>query len=280
MVLEQVFKAKWLEKRPWHAFLLGFIYAIVGIISARLIFGSNPGMMTVAFTSLLLIPSLNRLLLDEENVEIREKKMNFKVLFKDHKDIFEIYIFLFLGILLTYALVAMILPVQSMMHMFNPQLNIIGVVVGQATAGGTVMSILMNNLLVMVVCFILSLVYGAGGIMFITWNASVWGVAFTYFVKQAAYYQSGNPFLLFFCLFIPFFPHMITEGFAYFAAAIVGGVTSKAVLREKPFSEKFHHIITDAWILMGIAFVIVIIAAIIEVHVFPGFSTALLETCS
>ncbi len=278
MVLEQIFKASWLEKRPWHAFLLGFIYAIVGIISARLIFGSNPGMMTVAFTSILLIPSLNRLLQDEENVEIRENKLNMKVLFKDHKDIFEIYIFLFLGVLLTYSVVALVLPYQSMLHMFQPQLGVIDVV-GQATGSGTVTSIILNNLLVMIVCFILSLVYGAGGILFITWNASVWGVAFSYFVKQAAFFQDGNPFLLFVCLFIPFFPHMITEGFAYFSAAIVGGVTSKAVLREDMFSEKFHHIITDAWILMAIAFVIVILAAIIEVYFFPQMSNMIMGFC-
>ena len=83
MVLEQVFKEKWIEKKPRHAFILGVIYSIVGIFSARLIFGSNPGLMTVAFTSILLIPSLNQLLQHEENVEIREKKFHIKQLFND-----------------------------------------------------------------------------------------------------------------------------------------------------------------------------------------------------
>ena len=276
MVLEQMFKAQWLEKRPWHAFLLGAIYSIVGIISARLIFGSNPGMMTVAFTSILLIPSLNRLLKDEENVEIREKKFSMKLLFKDHKDIFEIYIFLFLGIFFTFALTSILLPQQSVQHLFGPQLQVIGItgeattsIFGYAVNNSALISIIMNNLLVLIVCLILSLVYGAGSILFITWNATVWGVVFGFMMKDAALAQSQNPFLYFAISFLPFFPHMITEAISYFSAAIVGGVVSKAVLREKVGSTKFHHIMTDAYILLAIGLGIVIIAGIIEVQLYP-----------
>ena len=98
MVFEQIFKTSWIEKRPRYAFLLGVFYSILGLASAYFIFGSNPGLMGVAFTSILLIPSLNRLLQDEENIEIREKKFSLKLLFKDHKDIFEIYTYLFFGV--------------------------------------------------------------------------------------------------------------------------------------------------------------------------------------
>ena len=63
---------------------------------------------------------------------------------------------------------------------------------------------------------------------------------------------------------------MTTEAIAYISAAIAGGVVSKAVIREKLFSKKFHHIITDALILLGIGFVLVIIAGYLEVEVFTG----------
>lgn len=273
MVLEQVFKAQWLERRPWHAFLLGAIYSIVGIISARIIFGSNPGMMTVAFTSLLLIPSLNKLLQDEENVEIREKKFSLKLLLKDHVDIFEIYTFLFLGIFTTFALVSILLPSASVEHLFGPQLQVIGIVgdalAGNAIDGSTIISILLNNLVVFIVCLLLSLVYGAGAILFITWNATVWGVVFGYLMKETALVQSQNPLLYFAISLLPFLPHMITEALSYFSAAIVGGVVSKAVMRERVGSKKFHHIMTDAYLLLGLGLLIVVIAAIIEVELYP-----------
>jgi branched-subunit amino acid transport protein len=67
---------------------------------------------------------------------------------------------------------------------------------------------------------------------------------------------------------MPILPHMITEALAYISAAIVGGVVSKAVLREKLFSKKFNHIITDALIFLTIGLILVVIAGIIEVNVF------------
>ena len=92
MVLEQIFKLQWIEKKE-HSFFLGFVYALFGILSAYLIIPSYAGIMSIAFTSILLIPSLNSLLKEEENVEIREKKFSLKMLFKDHFDIIKVYLF-------------------------------------------------------------------------------------------------------------------------------------------------------------------------------------------
>ena len=109
----------------------------------------------------------------------------------------------------------------------------------------------------------------ADSILFITWNATVWGVVFGYVAKYSAASAGGNPFLVFGLCLLPFLPHMITEALAYFTAAISGGVLSKAVLREDLFSEKFHHVMTDALIILGIGLLIVIIAAVIEVDLYP-----------
>lgn len=273
MVLEQIFKASWLEKRPMHAFLLGIIYTIIGIISARVIFPSNTGLMTVAFTSILLILSLNKLLQDEENVEIREDKFSFRMLIKDHRDIFEIYFFLFIGVLLAYAAVSLILPEGTVLKMFSTQLKVAGIT-GHAIFNSEVMSIMLNNILVFVVCFILSLIYGAGSIIFLVWNASVWGSVFGFVAKSSA--GSMHPFLSFGLVMLPVLAHMITEALSYFFAAVVGGVVSKAVMREDLFSKKFHHILTDALMLMLIGFILVVIAAIIEVHLTQSFAIVVL----
>src|SRR3989344_8252279 len=224
-------------------------------------------MMTVAFTSVLLIPSLNRLLLDEENVEIREKKLSLKLLFLDHKDIFGIYFFLFMGIFFTFGLLALLMPEASVFHLFSKQLEI-GGFTGQAYKTDIFLSILLNNLKVLFVCLILSFIYGAGAILFIVWNASVWGVIFGYVAKQSAVAAAGSHWYAFGAIIIPILPHMITEALSYFSAAIVGGVVSKAVLREDLFSEKFHHIITDGLIFLVLGIFLVITAAFIEVQLF------------
>ncbi|MFH1399394.1 MAG: stage II sporulation protein M [Candidatus Woesearchaeota archaeon] len=265
MVFEQLFRERWLEKKPRHAFLLAVICSLIGIVSALFIFGSNPGLMSVAFTSLLLLPTLNILLSHEENVEIRENKLSLHMLFKDHKDIFEIYIFLFLGIFTAYSLIALLSPHSQ--AIFTEQLAVAGLA-GSALNPQFIKTVLLNNLAVLFWCFALSLVYGAGSILFLTWNASAWGVIFGYIARHSAASTNQSPLIAFAITILPILPHMITEAASYISAAIVGGVVSKAALREDLGSKKFNHVITDALIFCVIALVLVFIAAIIESLVF------------
>ncbi len=266
MVLEQLFKLKWIERKE-HSFFLGLIYSFLGILSAYLIIPSYAGIMSIAFTSILLIPSLNQLLKEEENVEIREKKLSLRLLFKDHKDIIKVYFFMFLGIFTAYFLLALILGKTFSMTIFEGQLTMTGII-GAATKGGFFQSIVLNNLIVFVVCFLLSFFYGAGSMLFLTINASAWGVYFGYVLKDTLMFATGNKITAFFAFILPILPHTITEALSYISAAIVGGVVSKAVLREKLFSKKFHHVITDALLFLVIGIILVIIAGIFEAYVF------------
>lgn len=266
MVLEQIFKLRWIEKKE-HSFFLGFIYTFIGVLSAYLILPSYAGIIGIAFTSILLIPSLNQLLSIEENIEIREKKFSIPQLFKDHYDIIKVYISLFLGIFIAYLLMALIFKQTTSIDLFNSQLTLTGII-GAATKGGFFKSIIVNNLIVFVVCFILSFFYGAGSILFLTINASAWGVYFGYYLRQSIMEATGSKLAAFSSYILPILPHTITEALAYVSAAIVGGVVSKAVLREKLFSKKFHHIITDALMLLAIGIVLVIIAGLLETYVF------------
>lgn len=266
MVLEQLFKVQWVEKKE-HSFFLGFVYSIVGLISARFIFPNNVGLMSVAFTSILLIPSLAVLLKLEENIEIREKKLSLKLLIKDHREIFKVYLFMFLGVFSAYIFATLWLSEQTIGTMFSTQLTSAGIR-GFATSPHSLSQLILNNLIIFVVCFILSLVYGAGSVLFLTWNASVWGVAFAFFVRQASAASGIGTISQFVTLLLPFLPHMITEALSYVSAAIVGGVVSKAVLREKIFSKKFNHIVTDALILLVVGLFLVVIAGFIEIKLY------------
>jgi hypothetical protein len=279
MVLEQIFKPEWIEKKPRHAFLLGFIYSVVGAISAKLIFGANPGMMTVAFTSVLLVPSLNTLLAIEENqARAKDKYWVLKQLWVDHYDIVEVYIFMFFGIFLTFATISFIFPEEGIIRFFEPMFEVIGITGGATTLIGwasnigapTVLSIFMNNFIVTVVCLLLSLIYGAGAIIFITWNAIVWGVVMGFFAKQALLSASGaNPITVFVSTILPFFPHMILESLPYFIAAIIGGIVSKAAVREELFSPRFNEIVKDGTVALGLGLIVLLVAAIVEVKIYP-----------
>jgi len=319
MVFEQIFSVRWIERKPWFAFMMGMVYSLIGIVTGRLVFRSSAGIAGMFLTSILMVLSVNKLFADEENLEIREKKFSFYQLLLDHWDIFVIYFFLFMGVFCTYgfialldlnvmfakilmfAIVLLVLSYTVMKSSMQPNQKILlfgcsiifalivvkvvtttpagllfksqfkaAGITGYAIKGGSLefQKIVWNNLIVMLVCLLTSLIYGAGSIMFIVWNASVWGAVFG-FVARESMMSSYNPLIYFAVFMSPIIPHMVTEALSYFSAAIVGGVVSKGVIREKMFSEKFYHIVTDGVIMAVIAFIIVLIAGWIEVYAYP-----------
>ncbi|MBN1646082.1 stage II sporulation protein M [Candidatus Woesearchaeota archaeon] len=276
MVFEQLFAPRWLEKKPNIIFLLAFVYSEIGILSALWILPQNVDIGSLAFTSLLLLPSLNSLLGLEESIEIKERSLSLIRLFKDHWEILRIYFFMFLGVLLSYAFFALVLNDFTTHHLFRSQIGVLGYsgnAAGEAASlSGEFWSILFNNIGVMVIAFLFSFMYGAGSIFFLTWNASVWGTIFGYFAKESAHYADLNPFMHFGHLFITVFPHMITEAGAYFLVAIAGGVISKAAIKEKPFSRNFNHVMKDAVFFFFLAIFLLVIAAWLEVYLFPGIN--------
>src|SRR3989338_2654908 len=187
MVLEHIFPEDWLEHKGRYAFLLGAIYSIIGVLVASILFPGDPALVAVSFTSLLLLPELYKMFSIEERKESMEQKVSLAALWRDDLDIVRLYIFLFLGILLVYAIGTLILPSFQTNTLFREQLEIRfgqgfagNAIAGHAFATGQSLfwSLLSNNFLVLMACFILALLTGDGAIFLITWNASVWGAIF------------------------------------------------------------------------------------------------------
>lgn len=262
-MLENILKPDWLEKKPRFAFLIGFIYAIIGIIAAYIIFPKSQGIASIAFLSMLLIPSLGKILAIEEIQDSKSKKFTIKKIFKDHADVLEIYLLLFLGIFIAYALFSIKFPNLLVNGIFDNQLRVIGVSGHAATADLNFFSIFFNNFKVMIIFLVLSLVFGAGSILFLSWNASVWGVVFGYVSTL-----SNNAFNALTGIFVKIMPHMFAEAGAYFFAIVAGGIMSQAVLREKFGSKKFNYAMKDGFVFMTVSIILLVIGAFLEVYVY------------
>src|SRR3989339_1979709 len=100
IMLENILKPDWLEKKPRFAFLIGFVYSIIGIVAAAIIFPRSQGIASIAFLSLLLVPSLNSILKIEEIQDTKSRGFSIKRIFTDHSDVLQVYLLLFLGIFL------------------------------------------------------------------------------------------------------------------------------------------------------------------------------------
>lgn len=264
-MIEQLFPSRWIEKKTWIAFLLGLSYSIIGISSAIILFPKNPAMPSIALTSLLALPSLNKILYIETKQAAREKKFDLSDSFKNHKDVFQVYMFMFVGIFFTFAFFSIMLPKIAADQLFTEQIGAVGYL-GSAAGDGGFASIFSNNFLIFAFALIASFFYGAGAIFILTWNASAWGVVFGAIARDAGIVSNANPFFYFILTIIAVAPHMLSEAAAYILAAISGGIISKAVILEKIFSQRFKKIILDALVIFALALVLLLVAAYIEAY--------------
>lgn len=275
MVLEHIFPEDWLEHKGLFAFVLGVVYSLIAILVAKVLFPGDPALVAVAFTSLLLLPELYKIFDIEERQQAVQQRVSMSSLWRTDAEVIRIYTFLFLGILLTYAVGTMLLPSFQTNTLFREQLEIR---FGQGFAGNAIAGIspsfsnlfwglLSNNFLVLMACFILALLTGDGGIFLITWNASVWGTIFGVTAKNASLFSGENVFFVFCLIMLIVFPHMIIEGISYFLASISGSIISKDVLLEEFASDRFFEVFgfNLYLLLFGLAFLV--LGAFVETFV-------------
>ena len=270
MVLEHLFPEDWLEKKGRYAFLLGVIYSFIAIVIAKFLFPGDPALVAVAFTSLLLLPELYKIFSMEERQESVEQKVSFNALWKDDVEVVRIYLFLFIGILLVYALGTILMPEMQANTLFREQLEIrfgqgfSGQAVSTVFDGSLFRDLLSNNFMVLLACFIMALLTGDGAIFLITWNASVWGTIFGLTAKNAAAFTGSAPYLIFLGIMIIVFCHLIIEALSYFLAAISGSVISKDVILEKFASDRFFEVFGFNLYLLLFGLVALVIGALVE----------------
>lgn len=242
MVLERLFPAHWLEKHFRSAVLLAAGYSAASMLLAHLIFAANAGIVSVVFLSLLLVPSMRRLLAQEERAEEHETSFHLANLYRDNKALVKTYTGIFVGVFATYFAATTLLPLLGFnaLSIVKEQLFLDPAIAGRATAQTDLfISILANNWLVVAVTFLLALLIGDGAVFFVAWNASAWGAIFGHRALTASTH-SGEPLLLVAATLLAIVAwHVLLEGAAYILAAISGSVISDDALRESTDPHRF-----------------------------------------
>ncbi|RMF55135.1 stage II sporulation protein M [Candidatus Woesearchaeota archaeon] len=265
MVLERIYPASWLEKKSYFAFLLGLTYSVIGIGLAVFIFPQSPGIASLAFTSLLLLPSLYRLITIDEIKESSEQRFSWQKLWQDNKNFIKIFLFLMLGIEIAFTLFAIIFPDAALVHIFGEQTAIY-----KGYTGGIYFTldlfkhIFLNNIKVLGLCFLLSLMVGDGAIFFLIWNASVWGTVFGTLARSAAANIGGHPLLYYLVIFITVLPHGLLEVLAYILAAIAGGVISRGMMEEGGLTPRMKEILAYNLVILIISIIVLALGGVVE----------------
>jgi len=227
-----------------------------------------------------LIIVMSRTLRIEEEKYFREHEERF--LIKEHSEALSMFIYLFLGMLMSYSLWATFLPDDMLGVIFDVQLGYLER--GNIDNFGSILenipelsSILINNFRVLFLCILFSFLYGAGAIFILTFNASIIGVYIGMFIRNSIatgadithigflynYFHSAS--IGFSCLI-----HGIPEISAYFLGALGGGIISVAVTNHDFRTDEFRHIVKDSVDLILLSCLVLIIAAVIEVYVTPN----------
>lgn len=271
MVLESI-KINWIEHRPYIAFVFGVLYTIIGFFVATIFFKSYVSIAMLFLSTLLVVPSLVKLLEIEEQ---RESIYGIRHFFKEHRDIIEAYIFLFIGVFVGYLVLGFMISPESYSSVFKIQRDFLTSQEGLSgdlinnfmeapfrPSMDEVFGLLTNNLLLCIILFILSFFYGAGAIFLIIFNASVFASFVTFIIEYMAQKASTA-----FAVIGVFSIHMLPEVAGFLLAAIAGGVVSKAVMREKIGGKGFGNVMQDAIVLLLASCILIVIAAFLEVFV-------------
>lgn len=269
MVFDKIYSKDFLLKKPSFSFLLGIAYTVIGLFLALVLFRESPALIAIGITSLLLLPNLYELTTSAEITE--RKQSNFLRVLKANLPMIKIYVFLFFGIFFTFAFFSIVLPELAKYHLFEQQLSII--TGGAGFSLGLFWSLFTWNLQVLLLCFIISLIAGNGAILFIAWNASVWGTIFGTLAKTAATVSSANVFIVFLLIIISVFPHTFLEGLSYIVSTVSGTTLSDGLCKEKFFSPQMLKVFKYNMLFLLLAVLILVVACIVETFVLNNFET-------
>jgi len=232
------------------------------------------GMIVIAFCIMFTLPYMYYLIRQEEKED--ELVEGFFSVWNMHKDAIYALMWLFLGFIIAFSFWNIVLQDSNLLNFqigtycqINSPGNVEGCV-SQYTSGGITggaskemrfLSILENNVYVMIFTLIFSLIFGAGAIFILIWNASVIAAAIGIFTN----YSLGE---------IPigigrYMIHGFPEITAYFVTALAGGIFGVGVIRHGVKNKKFVRVLENAFVLLFIAVVILILAAVIEVYLTP-----------
>ncbi len=256
MVLESLIRPDWIDRNPFYAFFLGLTLAFIGTSIGLFIFPEQASFAGLLFITIAAIPYLQKVIDFEE----RKPGVFHEDFWKRNRKIAIIYALFFFGVVFAYFIWFKIIPLASAQFFFNRQI----VALTQPTTLGffaqeqirQFMPILLNNLKVLFLVMILSLIYGMGSVLVITWNASVLGI----FIGSFGRFTDALGFL----------PHASMEFLGFFFGAMAGSLISMAFDEDRTEfkSDKFYRAINDAALLFILAVVIIAAAALIEIRLF------------
>ena len=282
-MLEMIINPKRAEKHPWEMFFIGAFYATISLFLTKWIFSGDPvlskytGILLVTFCVMFTIPFLYFAIKHEEEKDL--ESTSFLRLIGEHGKALTYFMFLFFGFLVAFSFWYIVfedgnqsfkaqIETYCMINRptgFEQCVSDYGVgktkTTGFLTARDKIVNIFANNIYVLIFTLVFSLIFGAGAIFILAWNASVISAAIGIFSESSLI---NLPLGL-----ARYMIHGVPEIGAYFVAGLAGGMISVAVIRYELFDSKFNKVMWDSLHLIILSAALLLGAAVIEVFISP-----------
>lgn len=293
MVLESIVGSKNIRKNPFLIFFITVLITVGSIIAAYNVFPRYASVLSVAFITIGLVPLIHNVLAKEE-YEDRMLRKSSTTFFARHFNLIMIYVWVFIGIIFTFAIFYYVAPSELKTDLFSEQINSLCAISGSSLCEGSVplsitgnvaasafdscrnpdtsnvlscsFFIFQNNFRVLIFVIILSLLYGAGAIFIIAWNASILGLFFGEMLSMGAH-SAWLGFLQSMLI-----GHGPPELFAYIFGALAGGILSAMIARGVFIRYEIMTALKDFGFLVFLAFFSVVYGAIVEGVGILGYS--------
>ncbi len=281
-MLESLINPKRVEKGPWKMFFIGLLYGSLSLLLVHLFFSKDAilsqysGIIVVTFCVMFSLPFMYFIIKKEEEED--EEVEGFLSVWNAHKDAIYALMWLFLGFVIAFAFWYILLQNNLLFNaqietycMINSPGNIENCVSEYSFSGNVILagatkelrflSIIENNIYVMIFTLIFSLIFGAGAIFILAWNASVISSAIGIFTQ---YKISEIPLGI-----ARYMIHGFPEIAAYFITALAGGMFGFGIIKHGFKNKRFIKVLENVALLLFLSIIILVIAALIEVYLTP-----------
>lgn len=274
-MLESLINFREVNSRPWLAFFWAFVICSVAVVMSyqisTLIYVQNialdlAGLYAIIF---ILVPSAYFMVMLIKKEEMLEegyiRKHYEKAFWERHKTDILIFLFYFFGLTVAFSIWSVVLPTAffdvqvSTICTMHPSLGVcdtLGLTGGLTQETARFYQYFSNNIQVFIFSFLFSLIFGAGSIFIIIWNASILGV-YIGLKAQSLYMIPVTSF--------PFLPHGIPEIAGYIAAGLAGSLISAAFIR-KADADIIKKISFDAMKILMVGAALILLGAAIEAY--------------
>jgi len=274
LVLEAWVEPQSALENPLKITVLSFVFVTIAVWATQFFQTGFSGILLVTMVSLPSIPLITSLFALEETETEKEIRILHSRTLTRHVNVLLVLVAYFLGLIIGFTFWYLVLPQGIDKTVFSNQIDelkaIRGNFYGYAVKYEFVTSfetVFLRNLQVLAIILAASILYGAGCVFILVWNASIIGVflgtlAKTYVLPGAAAEAAAAIGLGTGVLGI--IPHGSFEMLAYLTGALAGGIFSSAIIRKAYNNPEFIVILYDVAKLVSWAIVLLAIGAFIE----------------